>query len=227
MTLNRTVKENDSLELRKQALMVGMSPFLSPEQCVKAVSIWQQHYSHAPRFALQEFIRHLIPENSPLWPYRNELFLNVTRVMALPAREITERFASAFEQDIDLSAPVTRDGSEAAQKVFEQMFQGLLRRVETDDYPVAVQLRKFLREKMLQGETFNMQTQRLNSWILGLKQELDVSLTLERMRRIVHLAYLGSCEYLGPVRADQLLSETVEEVEKKTRGKEFSPRDLL
>ena len=103
----------------------------------------------------------------------------------------------------------------------------MMRLLEDEDYLVAVRLRKFLREKMLQGESFTMDTQRLNSWLLGIVPCLEVGLTRDKMREIIHQAYLGCCEYLGPVKTDHLLSEAVNEVEKKTRGEGVSPRVFL
>ncbi|MDZ7661504.1 hypothetical protein [Thiohalophilus sp.] len=49
----------------------------------------------------------------------------------------------------------------------------------------------------------------------------------KHLRRIVHQAWLGCCEYLGPVTADRILGQAVAEVEQKTRGEAISPRVLL
>ncbi|MDZ7803381.1 hypothetical protein [Thiohalophilus sp.] len=219
--------QENSLVIRKQAIMVGLSPFMALEACREAADNWEQHFSRAPRFAIQQFIKQLITPDNPLWPYRKEMVLNVTKVMALLPREIEGQYATLFQGDLD--DPGVREGADQdpAQPVFEQLYQSLLSRLETEDYPTALRLRKFLRERMLQGGTFSTETRRLNSWLLGIEATLAVNLRREQMRRIVHQAWLGCCEYLGPVTADRILGQAVAEVEQKTRGEAISPRVLL
>lgn len=228
MTAQISATHYDDIEVRRRAIMVGLSPFMSITQCQQAAHLWEQGYSHAPRFALQKFVKQLVGPDDPLWPFRHDMFINVTKITALSRAEIEARFARLFQEELDFGAmqPTVPDDIEA-QPVFEQLFVSLLRLIESEDYPVAVRLRKFLREKMLRGESFSMDTQRLNSWLLGIHPSLEVSLSLERMREIIHHAYLGSCEYLGPVRADHLLAEAIQLVEKKTRGEGVSPRVFL
>lgn len=228
MTVQASTPYFDDVEIRKQAIMVGLSPFMSLEECMEAARYWEQHYSRSPRFALQKYIRDLIDPEHQLWPFRHEIFMNVTKITALPKTEIHERFAKLFKENLDSGTrPVPQGKENEAKLVFEQLYMALMRLLEAEDYPVAVRLRKFLREKMLQGGSFNMDTQRLNSWLLGINPQLDAVLPLEKMREIIHTAYRGSCEYLGPVVTDHLLAEAVKEVEKKTHGEGVSPRVFL
>ncbi|TDY03860.1 hypothetical protein [Thiohalophilus thiocyanatoxydans] len=227
MRQNAALSASDDLELRKQAIMIGLSHFMSADECLTAVRHWEQHFSRAPRFALQAYVKELIQPDSPLWPYRKEMFLNITRTMTLPRQEIEARFATLFAAEI-----VPGDNTQAvqqseAQPVFEQLYRVLMQKLETESYPSALALRKFLREKILQQEPFSMETQRLNNWLLGIKPELDGVLTLQQMRHIVHELWRGSCEYLGPVKTDRMFAEAIGKVEKKTRGEGVSPRVFL
>ena len=227
MTATAPEPQENSLTIRKQAIMVGLSPFMALDACREAAGYWQEHFSRAPRFAIQQFIKQLVTPDNPLWPYRKEMVLNVTKVMALLPREIELQYAALFQGELDF--PGVRDDSahDAAQPVFEQLYQSLLARLEAEDYPTALRLRKFLREKMLQNGSFSMETRRLNSWLMGIETTLAVNLPREQMRGIVHHAWLGCCEYLGPVMADRILGEAVAEVEQITRGEAISPRVLL
>ncbi|MDR9435357.1 MAG: hypothetical protein RI563_00665 [Thiohalophilus sp.] len=220
-------QENNSMVIRKQAIMVGLSPFMALEECRQAADYWEQHFSRAPRFAIQQFIKQLVTPDNPLWPYRKEMVLNVTKVMALLPREIEVQYAKLFQGEPDFPGAGQGSDQDPAQPVFEQLYQSLLSRLEEEDYPTALRLRKFLRERMLQNGSFSMETRRLNSWLLGIEPILTVNLPREQMRRIVHQAWLGCCEYLGPVTADRLLGQAVAEAEQKTRGEELSPRVLL
>jgi hypothetical protein len=228
MTAQPSTPHFNDIEIRKQAIMVGLSPFMSLDDCMQAARFWEQNYSRSPRFALQKYIRELIDPQHALWPFRHEIFMNVTKITALPRAEVQERFANLFKENLDSGTQAQPQGNEIETRiVFEQLYLALMRLLETEDYPVSVRLRKFVREKMLQEETFNMNTQRLNSWLLGINPQLDVIVPFEKMREVIHAAYRGSCEYLGPVLTDHLLAEAVKEVEKKTRGEGVSPRVFL
>jgi len=227
MTQNARLSEPDNLQLRKQAIMIGLSPFMSANECLAAVHHWEQHFCHAPRFALQAYVKQLIQADSPLWPYRKEMFLNITRTMTLSREEIEARFVTLFEAEIDLGENADALQQSELQPLFEQLYRFVMQQVEAESYPIAVGLRKFLREKVLQQEPFGIETQRLNNWLLGIKSELDVVLAMQQMRRIVHQIWLGSCEYLGPVKTDRIFTEAIAEVEKKTRGEGSSPRVFL
>lgn len=228
MTVQPSESYFEDLEIRKQAIMIGLSPFMSLDDCNEAAKFWEQHYSRSPRFALQKYIRDLINPEHQLWPFRHEIFMNVTKITALPRDEIQERFNNLFKENLDSGTQPQIKGNEKETRiVFEQLYLALMRLLEAEDYPVSVRLRKFLREKMLQGETFNMNTQRLNSWLLGINPQLDVVVPIEKMREVIHNAYRGSCEYLGPAVTDHLLAEAVKEVEKNTRGEGVSPRVFL
>lgn len=59
MMQNATLSAQDNLELRKQAIMIGLNPFMSADECLAAVRHWEQHFSRAPRFALQAYVKQL------------------------------------------------------------------------------------------------------------------------------------------------------------------------
>ncbi|MFO8025750.1 hypothetical protein [Thiohalophilus sp.] len=227
MTTTASESQENSLAIRKQAIMVGLSPFMALEECRQAANYWELYYSRAPRFAIQQFIKQLVTPDNSLWPYRKEMMLNVTKVMALLPREIELQYATLFQGELDFPGAGHGADQDPAQPVFEQLYQSLLSRLEAEDYATALRLRKFLRERMLQNGSFSMETRRLNSWLLGIESTLEVNLPRNQMREVVHQAWLGCCEYLGPVTADRILGQAVAEVEQKTRGEEISPRVLL
>ena len=51
------------------------------------------------------------------------------------------------------------------------------------------------------------------------------NLGLEQLRQLLNLLYIGLCEYLGPVVADQRLTQAVQQVEALHLA--FAPRKLL
>jgi hypothetical protein len=50
---------------------------------------------------------------------------------------------------------------------------------------------------------------------------------VEQMSLILHLVYVGACEYFGPARTDQCLAMTIADVEKTPEAKTFPPKRIL
>jgi hypothetical protein len=223
-----SMQYTDEIELRKQAIMIGLSSHLTEKECINAIHVWEQQYSRAPKFALQQFIKEVVKPNSQLWDFRNDIFINVIKAMSLRAEEVEQQFQQFFHgRKLEASSAVKKQKNQKQQLVFENLYRTFMQLMEVTDYQVAVQLRKFLREKMLYGRSFAMEIQRLNSWLLGITDKLEIELSMDEMKQIIHSAYLGSCEFVGPVKADALMSEAVKIVEKQSGDDEISPRELL
>jgi len=223
-----STQQFDEVELRKQAIMIGLSSYLTEKECINAIHVWEQQYSRAPKFALQQFIKEVVKPNDQLWDFRNDIFINVIKAMSLREEEVEQQFQQIFHgRKLEASSAVKKKKDQKQQMVFENLYKTFMQLMEVTDFQVAGQLRKFLREKMLYGRSFAMEIQRLNSWLLGINNKLEIELAMDEMKQIIHSTYLGSCEYLGPVKTDALMSEAVKIVEKQTGEDDISPRELL
>lgn len=223
-----STQQFDEVELRKQAIMIGLSSYLTEKECINAIHVWEQQYSRAPKFALQQFIKEVVKSNDQLWDFRNDIFINVIKAMSLREEEVDQQFQQIFHgRKLEASSAVKKKKDQKQQMVFENLYKTFMQLMEVTDFQVAGQLRKFLREKMLYGRSFAMEIQRLNSWLLGINNKLEIELAMDEMKQIIHSTYLGSCEYLGPVKTDALMSEAVKIVEKQTGEDDISPRELL
>jgi hypothetical protein len=53
----------------------------------------------------------------------------------------------------------------------------------------------------------------LRAWLLQGSEQGLIGLAPEQLSKLLNLLYIGLCEFLGPVAADRLLSQCVEQVE--------------
>lgn len=65
------------------------------------------------------------------------------------------------------------------------------------------------------------------AWLQPLQDEWQVSASATELAELTHLVYVGLCEAIGPVDADQVLARSVRHVERMTEARTFSPRRLL
>jgi hypothetical protein len=65
------------------------------------------------------------------------------------------------------------------------------------------------------------------AWLKPLQDEWLVSASAAELAELTHLVYVGLCEAIGPVDADQVLARSVRNVERMAEARAFSPRRLL
>ncbi|MFM2055826.1 MAG: hypothetical protein RLY71_211 [Pseudomonadota bacterium] len=65
------------------------------------------------------------------------------------------------------------------------------------------------------------------AWLKPLQDEWQVNASAAELAELTHLVYVGLCEAIGPVDADQVLARAVRHVERMAEARAFSPRRLL
>ena len=110
----------------------------------------------------------------------------------------------------------------AAQTTFLALNQALLEQLDVQQQQA---LRRFAAGSLNGMEVSQELGLRLRAWLEQGAADGVESLGLEQLRKLLNLLYIGLCEFLGPVRADRVLSQAVARVEEL--GAAFSPRRLL
>ncbi|WP_090382546.1 hypothetical protein [Pseudomonas anguilliseptica] len=98
----------------------------------------------------------------------------------------------------------------------------LLNELEAELVP---RLRRFAAGNLAGLSVANEQRLLVRAWLEQDAALEPAGLGLEHLRQLLNLLYIGLCEYLGPVIADQRLSQAVQQVEALHLA--FPPRKLL
>jgi hypothetical protein len=115
----------------------------------------------------------------------------------------------------------------AALAVFEVVLINFLSQLEATDSEITTKVRQSVRTQVSLNLSSLAERQRLNSWIMGNTDKLQVNISMDDMQHCVHHAYMSACDYFGPTRADVMLANAVKASEALTAAKEFDPRNLL
>ena len=86
-----------------------------------------------------------------------------------------------------------------------------------------MKLRQSVRTQMSLSLSSLVERQRLNSWIMGYTDKLQVDISVSDMQHCVHHAYMTACDYFGPTKSDVMLSSAVKASEALPAAKEFAP----
>ena len=121
-----------------------------------------------------------------------------------------------------VAAPLRAGPDSQAWHTFEALSRVLLNELEAELVP---RLRRFAAGNLAGLSVANEQRLLVRAWLEQGAALESAGLGLEQLRQLLNLLYIGLCEYLGPVIADQRLSQAVQQVEALHLA--FAPRKLL
>lgn len=114
-----------------------------------------------------------------------------------------------------------------ALPVFDAVLKQFLKQLEALDPKITKKLRQSILAQISLCLSSKEERQRLNAWLRGNVDGLEVELNLLSMQQSIHHAYIGACDYFGPVRADELLTTAIKETEGLPIAREFAPANLI
>lgn len=202
---------------RSIAIKTALGAFLDPQQTAQAVILWHEKYATQATFSVQYFVR----ECCALFgvePLRNQL------VQSLVLELNSQRMNPGAEKSVKKKNNSVSPQNEIAVQTFQLLFRALtesagpLRGREISRY-VADGLPKMALPKDAKRS--------LEMWLNRDMPVIEAAVPIPLLTDLVNRAYVGLCEYCGPVKADQILHECVGRVARTTAGQQFHPQQLL
>ncbi len=188
---------SEDLENRRRAIYTGLEPYLSREMLERALAHWEEHYTRAPRFALQRFVQEIC-ELADLRDRRSDLHLSLVRAMNMPVESLPDGAPVRTQSTIPEAATPAQD------RAFEALLHRFLRQLDdSTDHQLRLDLLASLRREQFP----ELLLQQLQRWLLD-REGLEISAApIEGLRAIINRAYVLLAQYQGPVVADQVLRQ--------------------
>lgn len=213
-----------SLTTRRRAIYTGLAGHFGEDEILPLLSLWEAKYADKPPFALNEFLGE-VAQRSGRKLERARLYRELVGALTGPASNLLPDPAPrvhAWRQGEGLEAEEVSGPDALAQQTFEALSQALFGLLDPDMVP---RLRRFAAGNLNGMQLETELRLRLRGWLeqggsLGL-----TSLSLEHLRVLLNLLYIGLCEYLGPVTADQVLTRAVQKTERLSL--QLPPQKLL
>lgn len=201
-----------SLTNRRRAIYTGLAGHFAESELMPLLSLWEAKYSDKPPFALNEFLGEVV-QRSGRKLERARLYRELVGALTGPATELLpdpSPLLQAWRQGEGQSAEEVSGPDALARQTFDALSQALFALLDADLVP---RLRRFAAGNLNSMQVDTELRLRLRGWLeqggsLGL-----TALTLEHLRVLLNLLYIGLCEYLGPVAADQVLTRAVQKVD--------------
>lgn len=207
---------------RRRAVYTGLRPFFNDIELSKVLELWERDFSQKPMFALNVFVARCCttPE---LKEKRGELLRAVISAMDLPLSQLLPDPVKTLKSEAELKAE-----SEHQLDHVTHVFVALLTAMLTK-YDLATQggVRNFVIENLDKLKFELRGAQRMRDWLSGQSTYLAANYKIDVLQKLVNLAYVAMCEYVGPVKADQLLAQALREVEPEAKKHKINLRDFL
>ncbi|UUY06410.1 hypothetical protein LRS11_11075 [Pseudomonas sp. J452] len=213
-----------SLTTRRRAIYTGLAGHFGEDELLPLLSLWEAKYADKPPFALNEFLAE-VAQRSGRKLERARLYRELVGALTGPTSNLLPDPAPrvhAWRQGEGLEAEEVSGPDALARQTFDALSQALFSLLDPEMVP---RLRRFAAGN-LNGMQIDTELRlRLRGWLeqggsLGL-----TALSLEHLRVLLNLLYIGLCEYLGPVTADQVLTRAVQKAERLNLP--MAPQKLL
>lgn len=188
---------------KKLAIEGALTPYLSNDNLNKAIRIWEEKYSQQPTFALQRFINEFC-DSATLMAQRSQILQSLIRALSGADGRPRDKPMTVTTA---LSADTMDAGREGRIGCFTQLVETILTRTPGDMH---IRIRLFLLENLAPMKLNALAHRALQAWLSQqYRIPADVILDESALRHLVNLVYVSLCEFLGPVKADNLLHEAV------------------
>lgn len=213
-----------SLTTRRRAIYTGLAGHFPDEELMPLLSLWEAKYSDKPPFALNEFLAEVV-KHSERKLERARLYCELVGALTGPPSALlpdpTPRL-QAWRRGEGQGAEEVSGPDAQARQTFEALSETLFSLLDAEMVP---RLRRFAAGNLNRLQVDTELRLRLRGWLeqggtLGL-----TALNLEQLRMLLNLLYIGLCEYLGPVTADQVLTRAIQKTERLNLA--MAPQRLL
>lgn len=227
------VADSSEISRRRRAVYQALLPFLTGEQLMQALWTWEEGAVESS-FALHEFTTRVCTRYG-LQSLRAGMHLALVKCMTLPLARLGPdpwlQMQAARRGKPYVETPPTTDGDPAASVVFEALLGRFLDVLHDRQPQGAAQIRAWLIERLVSRrrviELDAGGAARVARWLNRTSTAIGAPLAAASLRRLLHAAYVLSCEVYGPVVTDATLAAAVRHAETLPIARHFDPRSLL
>ena len=210
------------LKLRRRAIYTGMRPYFDDAALLEAIHLWQIKYSDKPKFAFTEFLSECC-QDKELRAQRTHILSSIFKALDLPERELLpDPFDVGQDQIIHLS-PAEKICDDVTI-VFVHFLDNLLKLLAEKE---ALSVRIYILNQLPTIRLDELRKAFLRDWFDKKSSKLPVSYQLITMRQLVNFAYVSICQLMGPVKADQLLSQAMKASDEYAKQMEVQLHEFL
>lgn len=224
--MSQVLRMTPSLENRRRAVYTALIEHLSGDELWESLVHWEDAHAGDATFSGHRFLSDILvtPE---MRGKRSRILQSLVKAMSAPPHTL---LPDPREQLLVYrmkrgkaasSAAVSRDPRVAA---CASLLSRLLRNMDND---TRLRMRLFILESVDRSKLPATTRDAVRSWMNDQTRLVLESADPRDLQRLVNLAYVGLCEYIGPVKADAALSAALRQLADEEPDLLAHTRDLL
>lgn len=183
-------------------------PFIQGKTLVNALILWDKKYSQQPTFALQHYLRELCSD------------LELAHMRSRMLQALVSAFSSLQDdrQGRDYAAKNnTANGTpKPTSSPILLMFMALVEQlIEAPGGDASTRVRLYVLDNLGKIPLVTQERWAFQAWLNQMTPLTGTTPNINTMQQVINLAYVALCEYLGPIKADLMLQNTVSAVQKQ------------
>lgn len=192
---------------RKRAIYTGLHPYFNDDQIMEALVIWETKYAAAPGFSVRYYVADLINRIQPKHEAK-EILLNLVSTLSKQEEELLPDPSQTLEAykrfnkihvNADFSIPLLEAFQLFIVKWLKQADPKIAEIVVRD---VALEIHSLEIAGDLRAKILDWLSKKIDRIRLPHVDATD-------LRKVVNLFYVSFCRHSGPVKTDEVLSQTV------------------
>jgi hypothetical protein len=194
-----------SLSDRRRAIYTGLQPFFDEAGAMKAVTHWENRYADQPSLALQRYVADIC-ENTGLKDKRASILRSLLHAMTQESSELLADPRGANNEE------TRRPDAASASQAYAELMLAMMNQIDDSlQHKLRIELFAALRQRQLPLTILEA----LQNW-LSTRQALRLNnASPALLQKLLNQYYVLLCENFGPVRADKILAQGVNQVQQQ------------
>jgi hypothetical protein len=198
------------LEYKRRAIYTVLSEVISEQNLLDVMWHWQNIYSEKSQFEINHFLTDCknIPEiaSSRSWLYRKIIVLLVSEKNEL--LEDPWPLMLAYKKNIDELNNISSVSDENWSEIFTTVIHELFSKLHSDTQR---SVSRYIIQNLSQLKLPQSLANSFHVWT-DKKSIIDThEADRAQLKKLLNLAYIAICEFVGPIQADQFLSNAIKE----------------
>lgn len=207
----------------RRVVFTAMRPYLDDVELQNAMTVWQEKYAQQTTHTFTQFLSETC-RSITLKRNRPVILSAIMKAITLPENGLLADPLNAQTSELDILASYQSQHAEE-NLVFVQFVAALLKSLGDDvALSVSAYLMKHISTKLKLSQ---QQTVALKAWVHQSTPDLKAAFDNKQKREMINILYVALCQYVGPVKADQLLLLALKETESLAKAHAVDLHDYL
>lgn len=222
----------DDITRKRRAVYTALFPYFTTEALLIAMWLWEDKYSSGNGGSIRQYVSE-ITQGSRYQNHTKKIYNALTANFLKPAHNLESdpmNMMLAYragklnlaEEQVD---PVLMKIPENI--VFNFIMDNLHILIDKEDSYLARKSSEYLSANIYNLDLNIHQVKEIKQWVENHDSFIGMRYQAEELSRLLHIYYIGICEYYGPQKADSFLNLAIEMAENIPEAKHFSPKRLL